>query len=169
MRWFRVTLLLILFTLLAVRFPPALVERGLTPFWLLLPALLFGFVGTPGTAALGGWCCGAIVGLLSIEPFGVSAFLYAGAAYFVALARGSFFSEHPVTQGVAAFVLAVVVGFLELLRIEIDTPALGFWVHVPVLLLMAAITGALYPVLHAVEQRTGILKGFREGERRVRA
>lgn len=168
MRWFRVILLLLLFTLVTVRFPPGLVAKGLTPFWLLLPALLFGFVSPPGTAALAGWCCGALVGLCSVEPFGVTAFLYALAAWFVSHVRGSFFSDHPVTQGVTAFVLALLVGVAMLLRIEIATPALAFWSGFARLLLIALLTGVVFPVLCSADRRVGLLAGFREGESRVR-
>ncbi len=169
MRWLRLIFLVLIFALVAVRFPPGLVQRGLTPFWLLLPALLFGFVSPPGTAALAGWCFGAVAGLLSIEPFGVSAFLYAAAAWLISRVRGSFFSDHPVTQGVTAFLLTLLVGMLELLRIEFSAPALSFWAAFSNLLLMALLTGAAFPLLFAAESRMGLLKGFREGESRVRS
>ncbi len=169
MRFVRVILLLLLFTLVTVRFPPGLVERGLTPLWLFLPALLFGFVSPPGTAALFGWSCGALFGVFSIEPFGVTAFLYAVAAWFIAHVRGSFFSDHPVTQGLTAFVFSLLVGSFELLRIEISSPALAFWPNFSRLLLMAVLTGAVFPVLWSAERRAGLLAGFREVESRVRA
>jgi rod shape-determining protein MreD len=169
MRWFRLIFLMLVFALLAVRFPPGLVARGVTPFWLLLPAILFAFVSRPGTAALAGWCFGAVVGLLSVEPFGVSAFLYAAAAWLISTVRGSFFSDHPVTQGVTAFVFAFLVGVLELLRIEVAAPALAFWPAFSNLLLMALLTGVAFPMLFAVESRLGFLKGFKEGESHVRA
>jgi rod shape-determining protein MreD len=169
MRWLRFSLLLIVFSLAAVRFPAALTASGWTPLWLFLPALLFGFVSTPPTAALGAWCFGAMAGLLSIEPFGVSAFLYALVAFLTARVRGHVFSEHPLTQVFGAFLLALFVLFVELTRIEFSDPALAFWSAVPTALLVAAMTGLVFPLLFKLSKRYGLLAGFTEEQSRVRA
>lgn len=169
MKWLRVILLAAVATLLAVRFPAGLSSSGLSPSWLLLPALDFGLVARPRAAALAGWCFGLLADLFSLEPLGLHAFLFGGAALILARFRGVVFADHPLTQALAGATLALVVNLALLIRLEIAAPELSFFGVAPAALLAAIVTGLCLPVLAAVDQRFGISRGFRAKEYRVRA
>jgi len=151
-----------------VRYPTRLVEAGLCPVWLFLPGLLAGLRSTPARAAAVGWGFGLLADLLSLEPLGVHAFLFGVAAYCLGHVRSVLFSDHPGTQGVAAFVLTALVGFALTLRIELSG-AFDFLAHGPAVLSSAAFTGVVFPLLVWLDDRVGIVAGFRERDRRVQA
>jgi rod shape-determining protein MreD len=167
-RFPRLLLLALLLALLTVRYPPRLLEAGLGPLWLFLPGLLAGLRSTPGKAAAIGWGFGLVADALSLEPMGVHAFLFGVAAYVLGRVREVLFSDHPGTQGIVAFVLTALVGFALTLRIEMSG-AFGFFAHAPAVLLGAAFTGVAFPLLVKLDERVGILAGFRESDRRVQA
>lgn len=169
LKWLRVSLLAAVATILAVRFPADLAAKGLSPLWLFLPALEFGLVARPRAAAMAGWCFGLLADLLSLEPLGLHAFLFGGAALLLARFRGLFFSDHPLTQAVTGLALALLVNLVLLVRLEVVAPGLRFFETVPAAILAAVLTGLSLPVLAVVDDRIGISRGFRAGERRVRA
>ncbi|MHC4858933.1 MAG: rod shape-determining protein MreD [Planctomycetota bacterium] len=164
----RLVLLAILLTLVTVRYPPRLFAAGLGPLWLFLPGLLAGLRSKPGTAAAIGWSFGLLLDLLSMEPLGLHAFVFGAAAYVLARARGVMFSDHPTTQGIAAFLLTALVGSFLLLRLE-EAGAFAITAHAPAALLTAAFTGVGFPLLAWVDKKVGLLAGFRERDGGVQA
>jgi rod shape-determining protein MreD len=167
MRWLRLGLLTAAAALLAVRWPAGYAASGFAACWLLLPALLVGLHATPGRAVVLAWGLGLLADLLSLEPLGVRAAFFGAAALLVARVREHLFAEHFLTQAVIAATLALAVNLLVLLRIEIVEPDLAFFAAFPRLLLLSLMTGAAFPILVAVDRRTGLLDGFRARERRV--
>ena len=166
MRWVRLSLLFLLLATASLRLPAG---TGLAPFWLFLPVLLFGLRSTPGQAALLGWSFGLAADLLSLEPFGLQAAVFAVAGSLLARLRGHLFSDHAVTQGIIAFAFTLLVLLTLLLRLEFAEPSFALIGRIPRMLLLAAVTGALLPAAMLLDGWIGITRGFREGERRVRA
>ena len=167
MRWPGLVLLTLLFAVLALRWPPQWTTMGLAPCWLLFPALWFGLYARAGRALAVGWVLGLLADLLSLEPLGVQAFLYAGAALLLARARGFFFRRHPLTQALLALTAAFLVQVLLLLRLNVAEPSLAVLPRLLPALCSAMLYAALFPGLVALERRTGLFRGFREGEVRV--
>lgn len=167
MRWLRFALLAAILVIATVRAPPGMVASGLFPCLLLVPALFLGFTAKPGTAALAGWILGFLVDLNSLEPLGLAAFLFAAAGYSLARLRGAVFAEHPVTRAVLSTIVALFVLLVLLVRLSVAEPDFAALSRLLPMIVTAVVTGLMVPVFGALDERLGILKGFREGDRRV--
>jgi len=167
MRWARLLLFVAVLGLAAVRVPAHLTERGLVPCWLFLPALLFGFLAKPGPAVLAAWSLGLATDLLSLEPLGVHAFLFGAAVLLLVRVRGHLYADHGAMQGLLALGLTLAVNLGLLVRLELAEGDLSLAPRIPAVLLLSLITGALVPPLIALDRRIGLLRGFREADRRV--
>jgi len=166
-RWVRVILLAGALAALTIRYPVVPFRRGLCPAWLLLPALLMGLRAAPAHAAAAGWGFGLLADLLSVEPLGLSASLYGGAALLFARLRENVFSDHRYTQAVAAFLLTLLVSLAALFRLELAEESFALLHCLPVAFLSALVTGAVFPFFVVADDTLGIFRGFRVGDRRV--
>ena len=165
MRWVGLLLVAALSVTLTVRGPAFLDATGLTPIWLLLPVLLFSMHATPGRAAFCGWGLGLTYDLLSLEPLGWHAFLFAAAALLLARTRRQIFLEHPMTQAIAAFLLSFAVSLLALIRIDVAAPVFRLGAKLPLAFGASVATAAVFPLLCLFEKRAGVFRGFRESGR----
>lgn len=167
MRWLRFTLLAAVLAIATVRYPPGLLAAGLAPVFLLVPALEIGLVAPAGRAAALGWLLGLPLDLLSLEPLGWHAFLFAVVAYGLARLRGAFFADHPVTRAILGAGATFLVLVALLVRLSLAEPGAATVGRLPAALLMSLVTGACVPLFASADRRFGLLRGFTEGARRV--
>ena len=125
MRWIRFLLLGAILALVTVRFPARLTHLGLTPLWLFLPVLLYGLTARPGPAIVLAWLTGLAVDILSLEPLGLHAFLFAVAALLLVKVRGHLFASHPVTQAILGAVATLAISLALILRLNFAEPDLS--------------------------------------------
>lgn len=167
MRFLRLAILASAAAVASLRYPTGLTSIGLAPDWLLLPALLLALVARRERAVVLAFGFGLVADLLSVEPFGLRAFLFALAGWTVSRVRDELFSDHPLTQAATGFVVALLISLAALVRLEMAEPSLAFLGRLPAAFLSAVLTGMLLPVLAEMDRRLGITRGFRREERRV--
>ena len=144
--------------------PAGLAARGWVPDLLLLVTVAAGLQGRGRTGFLVGVLAGLLAGPLSLEPFGWDAALLGSAGLVTASLRTYLRGDHPGVQAVLAGGLALALGGLRVLRLEMTEGEIALLGLVPLVFAGALATAALAPALVSGLDGLGAFRA--PGERR---